>query len=219
MTSIFDPVIQLAALGGPVLVILMIVSVGTLAVILHKTWQYRIAHVGQGAHIRKALSVWDTGDKAAAREALTGSKHFLAPIIDLGMRQEGADNLADRLESEAEQKILPLEKGFRVLDTVAQLAPLLGLLGTVLGMIEAFQALQAAGSQVDPSVLAGGIWVALITTAAGLSVAMPTSMALSWFEARIDTERALADHALKVIGAPSSSAGTVLSASEKGHGA
>ena len=69
-------------------------------------------------------------------------------------------------------------------------------------MIEAFQALQDAGDQVDPSQLAGGIWVALMTTAAGLSVAMPASVALSWFEGRIDTERAFADYAISILTTP-----------------
>ena len=108
------------------------------------------------------------------------------------------------METEAEQSLQPYESGFRILDTIAQLAPLLGLLGTVLGMIEAFQALQTAGSQVDPAALAGGIWVALLTTAAGLSVAMPTSIALSWFEAQIDRERAMAEHAFTVLVTPTS---------------
>ena len=85
---------------------------------------------------------------------------------------------------------------------MAQLAPLMGLFGTVLGMIEAFQALQDAGTQVDPSLLAGGIWVALMTTAAGLAVAMPTSIALSWFEAQVDADRALAEHAFATLLTP-----------------
>ncbi|XHE58623.1 MotA/TolQ/ExbB proton channel family protein [Phaeobacter sp. BS52] len=68
---------------------------------------------------------------------------------------------------------------------IATIAPLLGLLGTVLGMIAAFQALQAAGSKADPALLAGGIWEALLTTAAGMAVAIPASAALTWFEAVI----------------------------------
>jgi biopolymer transport protein ExbB len=56
-------------------------------------------------------------------------------------------------------------------------------------MIEAFRQLQGAGSAVDPSLLAGGIWVALLTTAAGLAVAMPVSLVLTWFETRIENER------------------------------
>ena len=79
--------------------------------------------------------------------------------------------------------------GFRALDAIAQVAPLLGLFGTVLGMIEAFQKLQEAGNSVDPSLLAGGIWVALLTTACGLAVAMPVSLLLTWFETRIENER------------------------------
>lgn len=56
-------------------------------------------------------------------------------------------------------------------------------------MIEAFQALQGAGNAVDPSLLAGGIWVALLTTAVGLAVAMPVSLVLTWFETRLENER------------------------------
>ena len=109
----------------------------------------------------------------------------------------------DRLRAEAETEFARLERGFRFLDTVAQLSPLLGLFGTVLGMISAFQALQEAGSQVDPSILAGGIWVALMTTAVGLAVAMPTSLVLSWFEARMDAERVFAEKAVQTILKPS----------------
>ena len=97
---------------------------------------------------------------------------------------------------------MKLEGGIRFLDFVAQLSPLLGLFGTVLGMIEAFQAMQGAGSQVDPAILAGGIWVALLTTAAGLAVAMPVSAAVTWLEGRLDGERALADRAISTIATP-----------------
>ena len=69
-----------------------------------------------------------------------------------------------------------------------------------------FQALQDAGSQVDPSILAGGIWVALLTTAVGLAVAMPTALILSWFESRMDAERVLAGKALRTILAPTGQA-------------
>jgi biopolymer transport protein ExbB len=79
---------------------------------------------------------------------------------------------------------------------IAQMAPLLGLFGTVLGMIDAFQALQEAGDQVDPTVLAGGIWVALMTTAVGLAVAMPTSLILTWLESRVAAERIATDEAI-----------------------
>jgi biopolymer transport protein ExbB len=80
--------------------------------------------------------------------------------------------------------------GLRMLDLVVTIAPLLGLFGTVLGMIAAFQTLQESGAQADPSALAGGIWEALLTTAAGMGVAIPASMALSWFESVVDRVQA-----------------------------
>ena len=70
----------------------------------------------------------------------------------------------------------------KVLEVIGGLAPLLGLFGTVLGMIEAFQQLEAAGSQVDPAILSGGIWLALLTTAAGLAVAMPAVIIYVFFD-------------------------------------
>ena len=200
--SIVSSFQDLLNLGGPVLVLLLIVSILTLSLIIYKIWQYMTAHVGQGQHVRAALAAWDRGNHADAKQALSESKHFMAPIVLLGMNAQNEVITSKRLEAELEQTLIPLEKGFRILDIVAQLAPLLGLLGTVIGMIEAFQALQSAGNQVDPSALAGGIWVALLTTAAGLSVAMPTSIALSWFEARMDAERALGEHALAVFATP-----------------
>jgi biopolymer transport protein ExbB len=76
----------------------------------------------------------------------------------------------------------------KVLEVIATVAPLVGLLGTVVGMVEAFQAMELAGSNVNPAVLSGGIWKALLTTAAGLIVAIPAFIAHSWFERK--TERA-----------------------------
>jgi biopolymer transport protein ExbB len=69
-------------------------------------------------------------------------------------------------------------------------------------MIEAFQAMQAAGATVDPGVLAGGIWVALLTTALGLAVAIPAALILTWFEARVARERGNLALALARIRAP-----------------
>jgi biopolymer transport protein ExbB len=118
------------------------------------------------------------------------------------MEAPGQPGLDGRLDAEAGLALARLERGFRLLDTIAQLAPLLGLFGTVLGMIEAFQSLQEAGSSVDPSLLAGGIWVALLTTAVGLAVAMPTSMILTWLESRTARERVFADKALRTVLVP-----------------
>jgi biopolymer transport protein ExbB len=180
------------AMGGPVIAIIAALSVATLAVILYKLWQFRASGVGRHRALRTAVAEWDRGAAPAARQTLETSSSYLAPVMARAFAADPQDAAATRR----------LKRGFRFLDTVAQVAPLLGLFGTVLGMIEAFQALQSAGAQVDPSLLAGGIWVALLTTAAGLAVAMPASVVLSWFEARMAEERALADHALSVVLGP-----------------
>ena len=145
----------------------------------------------------EAVEAWDRGDRTAARAALSRSKSYLADIIDQAISTEALTS--ERLQAEAEARFARLEGGLRFLDSVAQLAPLLGLFGTVLGMIEAFQSLQSAGSQVDPSLLAGGIWVALLTTAVGLVVAMPTALVLACFEGRMETERVTADRMIFTI--------------------
>ena len=205
MDTVTEPLRQIADLGGPVVLILIAISILTMAIILYKLWQFRAAGVGRHTALKSAIEAWDQGRTADARACLDQSTSYLKPVLALGIRD--AAN-ASRLEAEAEARFLQLERGFKLLDTVAQLAPLLGLFGTVLGMISAFQALQAAGAQVDPSILAGGIWVALLTTATGLVVAMPTAAVLTWFEARMDAERVFAGRAIATIHGPTNKPGT-----------
>lgn len=200
MTGMVDALRQIAELGGPVVLMLLVISVLTATVVLLKLWQMRVAHVGQHRALKTALELWDMGDIAGAKAQVSRSRSYLKQLVSMAM-QDGSDS--DRLHAEAETRFARLEGGFRFLDTVSQLSPLLGLFGTVLGMISAFQALQDAGAQVDPQILAGGIWVALMTTAVGLAVAMPTSLVLSWFEGRMDAERVFAERALQTILNPS----------------
>ncbi len=197
MTRILESLRQTADLGGPVVIILLAISVVTLATILYKLWQFSTVGVGRHRVLNEAVAAWDRGDRKLAVNALKNSTSYLAPVVEMAFAARPEDS--KRLEAEAEVRFARLEGGFRLLDSVAQLAPLLGLFGTVLGMINAFQSLQKAGAQVDPSLLAGGIWVALLTTAAGLAVAMPTAMVLSWFEGRMDAERVTAGRAIASV--------------------
>lgn len=201
MNAILQKLMDILALGGPVVAILILTSIATLSLVLYKLWQFRAAGVGRHIELSRAIQAWDRQDHAGTRAHLNKSRSYLAPVIAMAL--SGDDRtLSERVDAEAEARFAQLEQGFNVLDMVAQLAPLLGLFGTVLGMIEAFQTLQGAGNSVDPSLLAGGIWVALLTTAAGLAVAMPTSMVLTWFEARMNRERTFANRALRTVFAP-----------------
>lgn len=205
---------EIVDLGGPVVAILAALSVLVLAVVFYKLWQFTAAGVGRHRALQQAVTAWDAGDRAGARTALAQSRSYLRPVI--AMATDGQTDAA-RLQAEAETRFARLESGFRLLDSVAQVAPLLGLFGTVLGMISAFQALQGAGAQVDPSILAGGIWVALLTTAVGLAVAMPTALILSWFEARMEAERVLAEQALRTLLAPQGRNEPSVSAGQVAH--
>lgn len=113
----------------------------------------------------------------------------MADVLDLGK-----DYTIDYELHEAEHKLVRyatfyvrnLEQRLNWLAIIGNIAPLLGLLGTVTGMIKVFMGIQNMQGQVNPSALAGGIWEALITTAAGLIVAIPTIIAYHYFEDRID---------------------------------
>jgi biopolymer transport protein ExbB len=114
---------------------------------------------------------------------------------------------ADRAREEAERggrrMLADAGAGVRALELIAAIAPLPGLSGAVLAMIEAFQTLQNAGAGADPAALAGGIWQAPLTTAAGMAVAIPASLALSWGESVVDALRLdLEDIATRIFAAP-----------------
>ncbi|MEM8793940.1 MAG: MotA/TolQ/ExbB proton channel family protein [Pseudomonadota bacterium] len=188
-------------LGGPVVAILLVLSVISLAVALYKAVQFIILGVGSRKRAMDAVADWASGHETKAIASVSDRKSLSDRIAHDAMRSLHAQRLqkpdVSQLENylsvEADQNLSRLERGFRILDSIAQIAPLLGLFGTVLGMIEAFQTLQNAGNAVDPSILAGGIWVALLTTAVGLAVAMPTSLFLTYFESRVARERQAAE--------------------------
>lgn len=93
--------------------------------------------------------------------------------------------LEEKLSLFGQKELNNMGKQIRGLEVIAAISPLMGLFGTVLGMVEAFNKLAHHKGQVDPSILAGGIWEALITTAAGLAVAIPTVVMLHYFERKI----------------------------------
>lgn len=188
--------------GGPVVALLLVMSVLAGAVAIYKLVQFRAMGVGRRQGLRDALATWDAGRRDEAvmltRNSRSHIRHLMLDVME-AREAPNMDRQAARFEAQAETRMNALESGFRVLDNIAQLSPLLGLFGTVLGMIDAFQSLQNAGANVDPSLLAGGIWVALMTTAVGLAVAMPTSLILAWLEGRVERERIFADQAIQVL--------------------
>ena len=111
-----------------------------------------------------------------------------ANILFAGLerRSEGTDRIMKAIENQGLLELSKLEKGLVVLATLTNIAPLLGFLGTVIGMIIAFQAIEVAG-EVEATLVAGGIKVALLTTASGLAIAIPVSIAHNYFVSTIDS--------------------------------
>lgn len=190
--------------GGLVLWLLACLSVGSLTVILAKLWQWWRQRPRPLDVAERAVALLARGDRAQAILLVQGQRNHCARLIGETLRllEAGMLSVEDvRTESLrlARGAVAALDGHLRILEVVASLAPLLGLFGTVLGMIDAFQALEAAGRQVNPALLSGGIWKALLTTAAGLAVAIPVSMANSWFERRVEVESAAMLDALERI--------------------
>ncbi|MDF1727891.1 MAG: MotA/TolQ/ExbB proton channel family protein [Sulfitobacter sp.] len=200
--------IQFLQRGGPALWLIAALSVLMLALILWKLWRLWRVGAWAGAVTEAALGDWCNGRREKAMNALSDRHHLRAQLAHAAMCNRTSDHYS---EAEAREETTRVAKallwearaGLRPLELIATIAPLVGLLGTVLGMIAAFQALQDSGNQADPAVLAGGIWEALLTTAAGMAVAIPASMALSWFESVSERIQAdMEDAATRIFTAP-----------------
>ncbi len=187
-----DPGIALAFLerGGPAIWAIAALSVATVAIVLWKAWRLLLYGAWRRARAEAAVRRWLADDPEGALAIAERGRGTcartvtatMAAIHDLGYAPVLAREEATRV---AKGLLARASSGLRALELIATIAPLLGLLGTVLGMIAAFQALEETGARADPAALAGGIWEALLTTAAGMAVAIPASAALTWFESVI----------------------------------
>lgn len=177
-------------MGGPVLWILLGISVYALTLLLVKIFQFWHVRIGEWRETERALHLYRSGHlQEALRQAETRTSplaQFLAHTLQ--MVDQGLEEARIREEAlrKAQLLLLDLRQGLRTLEIVGSLTPLLGLLGTVLGMIKAFQSLEQAGHAVDPAVLSGGIWEALLTTAVGLAIAIPVIALLHGLEGRVE---------------------------------
>ena len=189
------PLRDLVGTGGPVLLILAALSVIALTIVLAKLYQFARLRLNAREPVATALGCWSRGDAEAALIELGHNRQPRARLVAqaiIGLRRIKEEPAAamkllrEELTRAASAQLEQLRAWLRALEVIAALSPLLGLLGTVLGMIEAFRQLEMAGSQVDPAILSGGIWQALLTTAAGLSVAIPVVLLHSWLERRVE---------------------------------
>lgn len=197
--ALSDQLVEFMHIGGPVVWVLTVFSVVALTIILVKLFQFFVERPETSKHLDGVLAQWREGKVDWALNQLNDNRPVDQLVrMSIQGQQQGLNMqvLKEELERVATQRLERLSAYLRPLEVIATISPLLGLLGTVLGMIEAFQQMQAAGSQVDPSVLSGGIWKALFTTAVGLTVAIPVMLAFNWMERKVERVSTLMNDAV-----------------------
>ena len=182
--------LTLFADGGFMMYPLVLCSLIALGVMIAKFWTLWAAHKDTAGVLADVDELARAGDIDGALAAAGSKRGPASAILMAGLRRIKGREVG---EGEIEQAISTvgtielgfLERGLVVLATIANVAPLMGFLGTVAGMILAFASIEAAGS-VDPALVAGGIKVALLTTASGLAIAIPVNIGYNFFVTRID---------------------------------
>ena len=176
--------------GGWMMYPLVLCSLIALGVIIAKFWTLWTAHQGSSRVLKEVEEATANGDLEAALEIAWDTPGPTAAILLAGLRrvQRGrmmAGELEAAIATTGTIELGFLERGLVILATIANVAPLMGFLGTVAGMILAFAAIEQAGT-VEPTLVAGGIKVSLLTTASGLIVAVPINITYNFFVTRID---------------------------------
>jgi biopolymer transport protein ExbB len=170
--NVFD---QLST-GGLGVWVIGALSVLALTVSLERLWRFRAVRLAPPGLVDAVLPLWRTGDFDGVRERLAAQPSLLANLIEhvVAHRESAPAALSARVGDMASLALREQQQKAYPLAVVATVAPIVGLLGTVVGMIESFHVIAFAGGLGDPALLAGGISKALVNTAAGLCVALPS---------------------------------------------
>ena len=186
--------LNLLAKGGPVMFILLGFSILALFIIILKLIQFSIVRVSNTNALDKIISKLNKTNAKKLLIEIQQIKNPIAKVVEVVIvtksdRRFDKESRKSEISRISSIQIRNLENYLGGLEVIASISPLLGLFGTVLGMIKAFLNLEKAGSQIDPALLAGGIWEALLTTAFGLAIAIPALAAYHLFENKISNTR------------------------------
>ncbi len=173
--------------GGWLMLPILACSVVAMAIIVERFWSLQKLKVLPPELLAQVWRLWRERkfDEPTLRRLRNGSSLGVVLAAGLVNSHHGRDVMKECIEEAGRQVVHRLERFLNTLGTIATIAPLLGLLGTVVGMIQAFSSIVSNGVG-DPTLLAGGISVALITTAAGLVVAIPSVVFHRYFERLVD---------------------------------
>lgn len=183
-----DSLLDIVLSGGPLIIPIAVCSVVALAYIVERSVRLRAARLVQTRFENELLSTLGTNGAPAALALCNASSTAQARVVSAGLAHADADwfQREKAVEDAGAREVSRLSSNLRPLVVVGMIAPLLGLLGTVWGMIDAFANIALAEGLGKPQTLASGISQALVTTAAGLAVAIPSQAAYYFFKSRIE---------------------------------
>jgi biopolymer transport protein ExbB len=177
--------------GGPVMWPILLCSIFALAIILDKIWHLNKIRIDTQKFLSDILDKIKRHEIKEALKVCDKTNSPIAHILKAGILKydRTREQIKEAIEDASLYEVPKLEKNLSTLATIAHISPLLGLLGTVTGMVRCFQIIQAKATSfhpVSPGDLAGGIWEALLTTVAGLIVAIPTFVAYNYLVSRVN---------------------------------
>ncbi len=178
--------------GGPVMYLIMILSVISLGIIIERMYSLNRARIDSQKFMDDIINSLKHNKIIESIEMCNRTPGPIAHIIKAGIlkHDRSRPEIKEAIDEAAQLEIPRMEKHLPILATIAHIAPLLGLLGTVSGMIKAFQVIQnkaATMTPVNPGDLAAGIWESLLATLAGLLVAIPTYVAYNYLVNHVDS--------------------------------
>lgn len=180
--------IEFLSKGGILVIPILLCSVLALAIFIERMIRFAGMRSRGAGLAKKTVDMLKAGQEKEAYEMLEKSNSPMGRVLlqAIDVKDQDRDTLETVITNSTDEEVRTLSSYIQALATMGNIAPLLGLLGTVMGMIKAFMVIQQMGGKVNAAVLAGGIWEAMLTTALGLAVALPTMVAHSYLLARID---------------------------------
>jgi biopolymer transport protein ExbB len=173
--------------GGVIMYPIVLCSIIAVYIVIERYFTLRKARVDVGQFIMKVRSIFQQGDAAAVLAFCSQKDAPIANIVRRGIEHydQGDAKVREAVENAGKEEVYHLEKRLSLLASIAGIAPMIGFLGTVTGMIAAFQRIESMAGAVNPGDLAGGIWEALLTTAFGLMVGIPAYAFYNYFVTRV----------------------------------
>ena len=191
--------------GGWLMIPILLCSVVGLAFFLERLWSLRRSRILPQTFLSGLFEALEDGNFERANGLCDAHESPLGPMVQAAIDRAGEDRatVKEIVSEEGQREVFYMERFVNALGAIATISPLLGLLGTVVGMIDVFQDVvtqSSAAGQVQAAALASGIWQALITTASGLTVAIPVYVGYRYILSRVDKYAVeIQEHALRAV--------------------